>query len=270
MIVGHTLVDASSRTASVLMVNPNAEEVVLPSFTCVGKLVAVSAISVALADPGLPNEEHATLPEHLEEIIAGSHPSLAVQQQKRLFDQRAVRRLFAVCDWVMRYYPAAKKCKLDSVWVGPSLVVSIVGWVVGIQKHPDSLILLIHCQDVKKVPQPSGMRSWITPPQPVGAPPVPVLGASTVAHTSRGSPHVDVLPDEGVVLADLDSAGMQFALGSQVAGRSWMDVDGTQMGCVVELCLRRAFLSRPLFFGLMGCVSYTHLRCTSWMRALFG
>ena len=76
MIVGHTLVDASLHTACVLMVNPNAEEVVLPSFTCVGKLVLVSAISVALADPGLPNEEHATLPEHLEEIIAGSHPSL--------------------------------------------------------------------------------------------------------------------------------------------------------------------------------------------------
>ena len=51
-----------------LMVNPNAEEVVLPSFTCVGKLVP--AISVALADPGLPNEEHAILPEHLEDIIA--------------------------------------------------------------------------------------------------------------------------------------------------------------------------------------------------------
>ena len=44
VIVSHTLVDASSRTASVLMVNLNAEEVVLPSFTCVGKLVPVSAI----------------------------------------------------------------------------------------------------------------------------------------------------------------------------------------------------------------------------------
>ena len=76
VIVGHTLVDASSRTASVLMVNPNAEEVVLPSFTCVGKLVPVSATSVALADPGLPKEEHAILPEPLEDVIAGSHPSL--------------------------------------------------------------------------------------------------------------------------------------------------------------------------------------------------
>ena len=37
VIVGYTLVDASSWSASVLMVNLNAEEVVLPSFTCVGK-----------------------------------------------------------------------------------------------------------------------------------------------------------------------------------------------------------------------------------------
>ena len=33
VVVRHTLVDASSRSASVLMVNPNAEEIVLPSFT---------------------------------------------------------------------------------------------------------------------------------------------------------------------------------------------------------------------------------------------
>ena len=36
----------------------------------------MSAISVALADPGLPKKEHAILPEHLEDIIAGMHPSL--------------------------------------------------------------------------------------------------------------------------------------------------------------------------------------------------
>ena len=119
----------------------------------------------------------------------------------------------------MRYYTAAKKCKL--VWVGPSLVVSIVSWAVGIQQHPDSPILLIHCQDVKKVPQPSGVRSWITTPPPVNAPTIPVLGASTVAHTSQGSPSVDVLPpDEGVVLADVDSAGVHSTSGYLVAGRS--------------------------------------------------
>ena len=33
-----------------------------------------------------------------------------------------------------------------------------------------------------------------------------MLGASTVAHTSRGSPSITALPpDEGVVLADVDS-----------------------------------------------------------------
>ena len=78
--------DTSSRSARVLMVNPNAEEVVLPSFTCVGKLVPVWAISVALADPGLPNEEQVTLPEHLEEIVTGSHPSLGDSGRQILRD----------------------------------------------------------------------------------------------------------------------------------------------------------------------------------------
>ena len=39
--------------------------VVLPSFTCIGKLVPVAAISVALADPGSLNDRPAALPEHL-------------------------------------------------------------------------------------------------------------------------------------------------------------------------------------------------------------
>ena len=38
VVVGHTLVDAPSWSASVLMVNPNAEEIVLPSFTMCGEL----------------------------------------------------------------------------------------------------------------------------------------------------------------------------------------------------------------------------------------
>ena len=128
------------------------------------------------------------------------HSGQAVQRQKRLYDQRAVRRLFAIGDWVMRFYPAGKKCKLDPVWTGPYLVVALLGWTVGIQKHPDVPVILIHCQDVKKVPQPSGVQSWIAAPQPEGAPAVPMLGASTVVHTSRGSPSITALPpDEGVV-----------------------------------------------------------------------
>ena len=76
VVVGRTLVDASSWSAGVLMVNPNSEEIVLPSFTFAGNLVPVSAVSVALADPGLPGEGCETLPEHLDNIVMGSHPSL--------------------------------------------------------------------------------------------------------------------------------------------------------------------------------------------------
>ena len=43
------------------------------------------------------------------------HSGQAVQRQKWLYDQRAVRRLFALGDWVMRYYPAGKKCKLGPI-----------------------------------------------------------------------------------------------------------------------------------------------------------
>ena len=86
VVVGHTLVDASSRSASVLMINPNAEEIVLPSFTCVGKLVPVSAVSVALADPGLPDDMCVVLPDHLDEIVMGSYPSWGEAVRRLLRD----------------------------------------------------------------------------------------------------------------------------------------------------------------------------------------
>ena len=75
VVVGHTLVDASSWSASVLLINPNTE-IVLPCQTCVGKLVPISAVSVALADPELSGDIRAVLPDHLEDIVAGSHPLL--------------------------------------------------------------------------------------------------------------------------------------------------------------------------------------------------
>ena len=50
--MGHTLVDALSGSGSVLIVNPNAEVVVLPGLTFIGKLVPLAAISVAIEDTG--------------------------------------------------------------------------------------------------------------------------------------------------------------------------------------------------------------------------
>ena len=65
-------------------------------------------------------------------------------------DKRALRLVFAISDWTMRYYPPAKKCKLDSPWLEPYLVVSFSGWAVGVQLHPDSLILMIHCPGLEE------------------------------------------------------------------------------------------------------------------------
>ena len=81
--MGHTLVDASSGSGSVLIVNPNAEVVVLPGLTLIGKLVLVVAISVAIEDTGPPNNG---LPEYLEEIVKGSHPSLGDAGRELLRD----------------------------------------------------------------------------------------------------------------------------------------------------------------------------------------
>ena len=89
------------------------------------------------------------------------HSGQAVQRQKRLYDRRAVKRLFAVGAWVMRYYTPAKKCKLDSAWIGPYLIVSLIGLALGIQKDSDSPIVMVHCRDIKKVPTPPGAVSWL-------------------------------------------------------------------------------------------------------------
>ena len=124
------------------------------------------------------------------------HSDQAEQRQKRIYDKRAVRRLFAVGDWALHYYPPAKKCKLDSAWVGPYLVVSLAGWAVRIQLQPDSPIILVHCQALKKIPRPSGLVSWIDAAHPEGLPTPPVLGASTLSHSTWRSLSISVVPPE--------------------------------------------------------------------------
>ena len=144
-------------------------------------------------DIGLPKEQSHTpdsitspyaiwvrdaLEEAYEQVCL--HSGQAVQRQKRLYDRRAVKRLFAVGDWVMRFYTPAKKCKLDSAWIGPYLAVSIIGWALGIQKDPESPIVIVHCQDIKKVPPPRGAVSWLATKKLSIAPSVMMLGASTM------------------------------------------------------------------------------------------
>ena len=75
VVVGHTLVDASTPSASVLIVNPNVEEIVLPCGSRIGNLIPVSAVSVARSEVRLPTKT-TVLPDYLEDIVNGSHTSL--------------------------------------------------------------------------------------------------------------------------------------------------------------------------------------------------
>ena len=76
MMVGHTLVDATSPLANVLLINLGEDEVVLPLHSNVGTLVPVMSVSVARSVDAVPELGTAELPEYLEDIIQGSHPSL--------------------------------------------------------------------------------------------------------------------------------------------------------------------------------------------------
>ena len=56
------------------------------------------------------------------------HSDQAVQRQKRLYDRRAVRRLFAVGDWVLRYYSPQRNAN----WIPRGLVcICLCPWLVG-------------------------------------------------------------------------------------------------------------------------------------------
>ena len=76
--------------------------------------------------------------------------------------------------------------------------------------------------------------SWIEAPRPEGAPMIPVLGASTMARISQGSPSVAVLPpDDGAVLAYVDSVGCAGSLSGSRAdcpNASGMGVDFSDLG----------------------------------------
>ena len=78
--------DASTSSANVLLINPNAEEFVLPCKTFIRKLVPISAVSVALSELQLPADGVVSLPEYLEDIVKGSHPSLGETGRRLLRD----------------------------------------------------------------------------------------------------------------------------------------------------------------------------------------
>ena len=86
VVVGHTLMDASTPSANVLIINPNAEEVVLPCGSHVGKLVPILSVSVARSELRPLTNTAAVLPDYLEDIVKGSHTSLGDTGRQSLRD----------------------------------------------------------------------------------------------------------------------------------------------------------------------------------------
>ena len=80
------LVDATTPLASVLIINPNAEEVVLPCGSYIGDLVPVLSVLVVRSTEQLPWKMTAELPEYLEDIVRGSHASLGDTGRQSLQD----------------------------------------------------------------------------------------------------------------------------------------------------------------------------------------
>ena len=86
VLVGHTLVDATTPSASVLIINPNAEEVVLPCGSSIGDLVPVLSVSMAQSMEYLSVTTTEKLPEYLEDIVRGAHASLGDTGRQSLRD----------------------------------------------------------------------------------------------------------------------------------------------------------------------------------------
>ena len=77
-----------------------------------------------------------------------------------------------------------------------------VYWTIGIQKDPESPIVMVHCQDAKKIPAPKGAVSWLTSKESSIKPSVMILGASTMHRTVPSSLSITTAPSaEGEVAA---------------------------------------------------------------------
>ena len=76
VVVGHTLVDATTPSASVLIINPNAEEVVLPCGAHIGDLVPVLAVSVGPVGFTNANKKDCSTPRLFRGYCSGVTPLL--------------------------------------------------------------------------------------------------------------------------------------------------------------------------------------------------
>ncbi len=85
----------------------------------------------------LPNQDYSCPVEYVEWVRENLHK--AALRQKTYYDQRAQTRHYNLGDWVLRLYPPLAQDKLNYQYVGPYLIVKILGPVnYLIQKTPQA------------------------------------------------------------------------------------------------------------------------------------
>ena len=118
-------------------------------------------------------------------------------------------------------------------------MVSFLGWTIGIHKDPNSPIVMIHCQDAKKVPGPPGTVSWLTSKESSIKPSVTVLGASTMHRTRPSSLSLGSAPSnvEGDVTGDRSArdGGVSITSSVDVSSATLISVHSGVEGVSVEL-----------------------------------
>ena len=83
-------------------------------------------------------------------------------RQKRAYDQKTGIRIYPVGTWVLYWYPSKGRRKLGLGWTGPYLVLdNAMGWVLKIQKDPDSKIKMVHINDLKKYTGHTSQLPWV-------------------------------------------------------------------------------------------------------------
>ena len=100
---------------------------------------------------------------------------------------------------------------------------SLIGWAIGIQKAPESPIVIVHCQDIKKIPPPPGAVYWLNTKKVSSTPSVMIMGASTMQRTLPSSLSLTVAPlVEGTLIAEVEST---HSVGSSIVPGDLSRVD---------------------------------------------
>ena len=66
------------------------------------------------SDTDSPDPIHDPYALWVRDALEVAYDQVRCHAGKRLYDKRAIRHVFSKGDCTMRYYPPAKKCKLDS------------------------------------------------------------------------------------------------------------------------------------------------------------